>query len=140
MGVLGEKEVGDAGKHSGNPAESRDEGGPPQVWEGEQVEGVADGQVALRGEGDDGEDARIGSAVAKGSFGCFEQVPPFGEETSQTTEDAAEGPGVLMPIQQQLIGKTCNKSGNIIPKRDFLMRRVSEGFCKVDCESLKEFK
>ena len=109
MGLLGEKEVWDAGKHSGNPAESWDEGGPAQVWEGQQVEGVADRQVALRREGDDGEDARIGSAVAKGYFGCFEKVPPFGEETSQATEDAAKGPGILMPIQQQLIGETCNK-------------------------------
>ena len=140
MGLLGEKEVGDACEHGGNPAESGDEGGPAEVWEGKQVEGVADCQVALRGERDDGEDARIGSAVSKSSFGCFEQVPPFREETSQATEYAAKRPGVLMPIQQQLIGKTCNKSGNIIPKRDFLMRRVSEGFCKVDCESLEEFK
>ena len=68
MELLGEKEVGDAGKHSGSPAESRDEGGSAQVRERQQVEGVADCQVALHGEGNDGEDARIGSAVVKGCF------------------------------------------------------------------------
>ena len=85
--LLGEKKVGDAGKHSSGPAESRDEGGPGQVlegeqvdrqlpgqvWEGEQVEGVADRQVALHGEGDDGEDARIGGAEVKSCFSCFFQ-------------------------------------------------------------------
>ena len=83
---------------------------PGQVWEGEQVEGVADRQVALRWEGDDGEDARIGGAEAKGflAVSCKKDNPPFREETSQATEDAAKGPGVLMPIQQQLIGEACN--------------------------------
>ena len=77
MRLLGEKEVGDAGKHSGKPAESRDEGGPAQVGEGQQVERVADRQVALHGEGDDGEDARIGSAVAKRFFWLFSAGPTF---------------------------------------------------------------
>ena len=71
MELLGEEEVGDAGKHGGEPAEGGDEGGPAQVGEGQQVERVADRQVALRGEREDCEDARIGSAVGRGSFGCF---------------------------------------------------------------------
>ena len=66
--LLGEKEVGNAGKHGGSPAERRDKGNPAQVREGQQVEGMADCQVALHGEGDDGEDAGIGSAVAKDCF------------------------------------------------------------------------
>ena len=60
--------MGNAGKHGGSPAESRDKGDPAQVGEGQQVEGMADCQVALHGEGDDGEDAGIGSAVAKDCF------------------------------------------------------------------------
>ena len=60
--------MGNAGKHGGSPAESRDKGNPAQVREGQQVEGMADCQVALHGEGDDGEDAGIGSAVAKDCF------------------------------------------------------------------------
>ena len=75
MELLGEKEVGDAGKHGGQPAENRDEEGPAQVREGQKVKWVADRQVALRGKGEDCEDACIGSAVGRGSFGCFVHQP-----------------------------------------------------------------
>ena len=60
--------MGNAGKHGGSPAERRDKGNPAEVGEGQQVEGMADCQVALHGEGDNGEDAGIGSAVAKDCF------------------------------------------------------------------------
>ena len=62
MSLLGEEEVGDAGKHSDGPAEGGHDDGPSQVGEGKDVEGSADGQVALQGEGEDGEHARVGGA------------------------------------------------------------------------------
>ena len=44
---------------SHRPAEGGDEGGPPDVGEGEDVERAADGKVSLQGEGEDGEDRGV---------------------------------------------------------------------------------
>ena len=55
--------MGYAGKHGDGPAEGGDDDGPSQVGEGEDVEGSADGQVALQGEGDDGEDVGVGGRL-----------------------------------------------------------------------------
>ena len=61
--LLGEEEVGYAGKHGDAPAEGGDDDGPSQVGEGEDVEGSADGEVALQGEGHDGEDVGVGGSL-----------------------------------------------------------------------------
>ena len=55
--------MGDAGKHGDGPAEGGHDDGPPQVGEGKDVEGSADGEVALQGEGDNGEDVGVGGRL-----------------------------------------------------------------------------
>ena len=50
---LCEDEVGDWGGEGDGPAEDADDGGPLDVWEGEDVERGADGEVALQGERED---------------------------------------------------------------------------------------
>ena len=42
--------MGYAGKHGDGPAEGGHDDGPSQVGEGKDVEGSADGEVALQGE------------------------------------------------------------------------------------------
>ena len=81
--LLGEEEVGDAGKHSDGPAEGGHDDGPSQVGEGKDVEGSADGQVALQGEGDDGEDVGVGGRLR--------------EERTQTAKFFSKCVRVLVP-------------------------------------------
>ena len=45
--------MGDRGGKGNGPAEDADNGGPLDVWEGEDVERGADGEVALQGERED---------------------------------------------------------------------------------------
>ena len=85
--------MGDAGKHGDGPAEGGHDDGPSQVGEGEDVEGSADGKVALQGEGDDGQDVGVGGRLR--------------EERTQTTKLLAKGVRVLVPEDGQLIGKAC---------------------------------
>ena len=73
----------DAGKHGDGPTEGGDDDGPSQVGEGEDVEGSADGKVALQREGDDGEDVGVGSR--------------FREERAQTTKLLSKCVRVLVP-------------------------------------------
>ena len=63
FGLLCEEKVWDAGKHGDGPTEGGDDDNPSQVGEGEDVEGSADGKVALQGEGDDGEHVGIGGRL-----------------------------------------------------------------------------
>ena len=51
--LLRESKVGDWGGEGDGPAEDADDGGPLDVWEGEDVERGADGEVALQGERED---------------------------------------------------------------------------------------
>ena len=80
---LGVEGVGHAGGQGHGPAGRGDEGGAPQVPQGEDVEGPADGQVALEGEGEDGEDAGVGGRLR--------------EEGAQAAEAVTEHVGVLVP-------------------------------------------
>ena len=57
--------MGDAGKHGNGPTERGDDGGSFQIREGKDVEGPTDGQVALQGEGEDGQDGGVGGAGNK---------------------------------------------------------------------------
>ena len=75
--------MGYAGKHGDGPAEGGDDDGPSQVGKGEDVEGSADGQVALQGEGDDGEDVGVGGRL--------------GEERPQPAELLSKRVRVLVP-------------------------------------------
>ena len=93
ISLLCEEEVWDAGKHGDGPTEGGDDDGPSQVGEGEDVEGSADGKVALQGEGDDGEHVGVGGRLR--------------EERTQTAKLLAKGVGVLVPEDGQLIGKAC---------------------------------
>ena len=45
--------MGHGGREGDGPAEDADDGGPLDVWEGEDVERGADGEVALQGERED---------------------------------------------------------------------------------------
>ena len=92
---LGEEDVGHAGHHGHGPAEGGDEDGAPQVGEGEDVEGPADGQVALQGEGDDGEDVGVGGRL--------------GEEGAEAAEGVAEDVRVLVPVYRQLVWQSWTK-------------------------------
>ena len=75
--------MGDAGKHSDGPAEGGHDDGPSQVGEGEDVEGSADGKVALQGEGDDGEHVGVGGRLR--------------EERAQTAKFFSKCVRVLVP-------------------------------------------
>ena len=81
--LLGEEKVGDAGKHGDGPAERGHDDGPSQVGEGEDVEGSADGKVALEGEGDDGEHVGVGGRLR--------------EERTQTAKLLSKCVRVLVP-------------------------------------------
>ena len=85
--------MGDAGEHGNGPTERGDDGGSFEIRERKDVEGPTDGQVALQGEGDDGQDVGVGGRL--------------GEERTQTTKLLAEGVRVLVPEDGQLIGKAC---------------------------------
>ena len=91
--LLGEEEVGDAGKHGNGPTERGDDGGSFEIRERKDVEGPTDGQVALQGEGDDGQDVGVGGRLR--------------EERTQTAKLLAKGVRVLVPEDGQLVGKAC---------------------------------
>ena len=93
ISLLCEEEVWDAGKHGNGPAEGGDDDGPSQVGEGEDVEGSADGKVALQGEGDDGEHVGVGGRLR--------------EERTQTTKLFSKCVRVLVPEDRQLVRKAC---------------------------------
>ena len=46
-----------------DPAEEGHQAGPPDVRHGEDVERAADGEIPLKGEGEDGEDRGVAGAV-----------------------------------------------------------------------------
>ena len=75
--------MGDAGKHGNGPTERGDDGGSSEIREGKDVEGPTDGQVALQGEGDDGEDVGVGGRLR--------------EERAQTTKLLSKCVRVLVP-------------------------------------------
>ena len=83
--------MGDAGHHGHGPAEGGDDGGPAEVGEGEDVEGPADGEVALQGEGHDGQHAGVGGALR--------------QEGAQAAEHVPEQVRVLVPEDRQLVRK-----------------------------------
>ena len=85
----------DAGNHGNGPTEGGDDDGPSQVGEGEDVEGPADGEVALQGEGEDGEDAGVGGRL--------------GEEGAEAAEGVAEDVRVLVPVYRQLVWQSWTK-------------------------------
>ena len=87
--LLGEEEVGDAGHHGHGPAQGGDDGGPAEVGEGEDVEGPADGEVALQGEGHNGQHAGVGGALR--------------QEGAQAAEHVPEQVRVLVPEDRQLV-------------------------------------
>ena len=87
--------MGDAGKHGNGPTERGDDGGSSEIREGKDVEGPTDGQVALQGEGDDGQDVGVGGRLR--------------EERTQTTKLLAKGVRVLVPEDGQLVGEACKE-------------------------------
>ena len=99
----------DASKHGDGPAEGGDDDGPSQVGEGEDVEGSADGKVALQGEGDDGEHVGVGGRLR--------------EERTQTAKFFSKSVRVLVPEDRQLIRKACRMDLNrLCPTQLFLVR------------------
>ena len=59
----GKEEVGDRGQHGDGPAQGGHQHRPPQLGEGEHVEGPADGKEPLQGEGQDSQHVCIRCAT-----------------------------------------------------------------------------
>ena len=62
VALPGEEKVGHRGQHGCDPADGGHQGSSLQVREGEHVEGPADGQVPLQGEGQDSQHVGVGGA------------------------------------------------------------------------------
>ena len=104
---LCEYEVGDWGGEGDGPAEDADDGGPLDVWEGEDVERGADGEVALQGEREDRQHGGVRGAAQYDEIDDIKQQTfklnmytyvPFGQKRSNLTKVFPERIRVLMPI------------------------------------------
>lgn len=76
-----------------HPYNGDDAHGPGEAGRGLQEEGVVDGHVALRSERHDGKHRSV-----RGSFG---------HQRSQAAQGLAQAPGILLPVQLEVIRKTC---------------------------------
>ena len=96
----------DWGGEGDGPAEDADDGGPLDVWEGEDVERGADGEVALQGEREDRQHRGVRGAAHYDDDDIKQQTfklnmytyVPFGQKRSNLTKVFPERIRVLMPI------------------------------------------
>ena len=97
--------MGDWGGEGDGPAEDADDGGPLDVWEGEDVERGADGEVALQGEREDRQHwgvrgaAQYDDDIKQQTFklNMYNYVP-YVQKRSNLTKVFPERIRVLMPI------------------------------------------
>ena len=81
---------GDREGDAGDPDDRDDPDGADHLGLAGDAQGVADGEVALHGEGDDGEDRRVGDGLLREDLGV--------------TDELSEIPRVLPPQKIKLEG------------------------------------
>ena len=101
--------MGHGGEEGESPADEGDQADPGQVGEREDVERSGDGLVALHREGEDSQDRGVTGADSRESSCDLSRLnEPLREERSDSTEDLTEGIWILLPVEGELTGNTCN--------------------------------
>lgn len=115
----GEDGEGDGASERNQPNGGDDARGAPQPSHGVRVQRVANGQVAFCGERHDRHHRRVRSAAkitqemetlirrTKLFALFFNGLLRFGDECSEFAEALAQLPRVLMPVDVQIVGQTC---------------------------------